>query len=122
VQHIEGQKQQFVHHIWGKKSKTERKTGTSRHRRSRGHKLPEGAEKASKGLFDCFCTIFRVKNSETTLFDSTSANEGLKNNSTTRKHPGRSHHRGTRGHKWPERAKKERKGLKRPFWLFLHHI
>jgi hypothetical protein len=45
-----------------------------------------------------------------TIFDSTSANECLKNESTTRKQLGRSHHRGTRGHKWPERARKGKKG------------
>ena len=99
-----------------KKAKQKEKTGTSRHMRSGGHKWPEGAEKASNGLFGCF---LRVNNSEITGFDSKSANECLKNKSTTRKHPGRSHHRGTRGHKWPERARKGQQGPKRPFWTIL---
>jgi hypothetical protein len=71
-------------------------------------------QKGQKGPKRPFGAILLVKNSEITVFVSKSANEGLKNNSTTRKHPGKSHHRGTRGHNWPERAKKGQKGPKGP--------
>ena len=35
---------------------------------------------------------------------------GKQNETTTQIQPGKSHHRGSRGHKWPERVKKGKKG------------
>ena len=57
-----------------------------------------------------FCSRFVVRNTELTVFDSRTANEGSKNESTTRGHPGRSRSRGPGGHKWPERTEKAQKG------------
>ena len=36
----------------------------------------------------------------------------IKNERTTQIQPGKSHHRGSRGHQWPERVKRGKKGQK----------
>ena len=97
-------------------STTQKHPGRSHQRGTRSHKWPERAKKCQKGPTGPFWTILLVKNSEITVFDSKSANECLKNNNTTRKHPGRRHQKGTKDQKWPERATKGQKGPKGRRW------
>ena len=70
------------------------------------------SRKGLKNMFGCFCSICRVKNSDfCTIFR---VKKSKTENENRNKSP--------QAFNGSQVARRGRKGLKRPFWLFLHHI